>query len=165
MEWLPALIQSPWLACPHLPAQRRAELLELYPLVLVSFLVVTVAIRTLNEDVFRYIFCAPTMTAACDLHKEDIGTEFSLSPKFLSLLWLCMHAKSLQSCLILCDPMDCSPPGSPVLEISQAILEWVAVPSSKESSWPRGQTHLLCLPASAVFTTSATWEVFFCGYI
>ena len=74
------------------------------------------------------------MTAACDLHKEDIGTEFSLSPKFLSLLWLCMHAKSLQSCLILCDPMDCSPPGSPVLEISQAILEWVAVPSSKESS-------------------------------
>ena len=33
-----------------------------------------------------------------------------------------------QLCLILCDPMDCSPPGSSVLGISQAIiLEWVAI--------------------------------------
>ena len=35
-----------------------------------------------------------------------------------------------QSCLTLCNPMDCSPPGSSVHEIFQArILEWVAVPS------------------------------------
>ena len=26
--------------------------------------------------------------------------------------WTCMHAKLLRSCLTLCDPMDCSPPGS-----------------------------------------------------
>ena len=26
--------------------------------------------------------------------------------------WTCMHAKLLHSCLTLCDPMDCSPPGS-----------------------------------------------------
>ena len=33
-----------------------------------------------------------------------------------------------QSCLILCDPVDCSPPGSSVHEIFQAsILEWVAI--------------------------------------
>ena len=33
-----------------------------------------------------------------------------------------------QSCLTLCDPMDCSPPGSSVHGISQAkILEWVAI--------------------------------------
>ena len=39
-------------------------------------------------------------------------------------------AKSLQSCLTLCDPMDCSPPGSSVHGILQArILEWVAIPS------------------------------------
>ena len=44
-------------------------------------------------------------------------------------------AKSLQSCLILCNPMDCSPPGSSVQGILQArILEWVALPSSRESS-------------------------------
>ena len=42
-----------------------------------------------------------------------------------------MHAKSLQSCLLLCDPMDRSPPGSSVHGILQArILEWVALPST-----------------------------------
>ena len=36
----------------------------------------------------------------------------------------CMHAKSIQLCLTLCDPMDCSPPGSSVHGIPQArILE------------------------------------------
>ena len=37
-------------------------------------------------------------------------------------------AKSLQSCLTLCDPIDGSPPGSPVPGILQArALEWVAI--------------------------------------
>ena len=37
-------------------------------------------------------------------------------------------AKSLHSCLTLCDPIDSSPPGSPVPGILQArILEWVAI--------------------------------------
>ena len=37
-------------------------------------------------------------------------------------------AKSLQSCLTLCDPIDSSPPGSPVLGILQArTLEWIAI--------------------------------------
>ena len=45
-----------------------------------------------------------------------------------------MHA---QSCLILCDPMDCSPPVSSVHGILQArILEWVAIPFSTGSSNP-----------------------------
>ena len=40
-----------------------------------------------------------------------------------------MRAKSLQSCMTLCDPMDCSPLGSSVHGILQArILEWVATP-------------------------------------
>ena len=48
----------------------------------------------------------------------------------------CMHTKSLQSRLILCDPMDCSPPGSSVLGLLQArILEWAAMPSSRGSSY------------------------------
>ena len=41
-----------------------------------------------------------------------------------------MHfaAKSLQSCLTLCDPIDGSPPGSPIPGILQArTLEWVAI--------------------------------------
>ena len=40
-------------------------------------------------------------------------------------------AASLQSCPTLCDPIDGSPPGSPVPGILQArILEWVAIPFS-----------------------------------
>ena len=41
----------------------------------------------------------------------------------------CMHDKSLQSCLTLCNPNDCSLPGSSVLGILQErVLRWVAVP-------------------------------------
>ena len=44
-----------------------------------------------------------------------------------------MCAKLLQSCLTLCDPMDGSTPGSSVQGILQArILEWVAMPSSRD---------------------------------
>ena len=43
----------------------------------------------------------------------------------------------------LCDPMDCSPPGSSAHGILQArILEWAAMASSKGPSWPRGWTHI-----------------------
>ena len=48
---------------------------------------------------------------------------------------VCVCAQSLQSCLTLCDPVGCSPPGSSAHGIFQArILEWVAVPSSRDSS-------------------------------
>ena len=51
-----------------------------------------------------------------------------------------------QSCLTLCDPVDCSPPGSSVHGILQArILEWVALSSSRGSSWPRDQICISCL--------------------
>ena len=43
-----------------------------------------------------------------------------------------MHARSLQSCLTLCDPMDYSLPGSTIYGIFQArILEWVVISFSK----------------------------------
>ena len=58
----------------------------------------------------------------------------------------CIHAQSLQSCLTLCDPIDCSPPGSSVHAILQArMLEWVAMPSSRGSSQPRDQTCISCI--------------------
>ena len=45
-------------------------------------------------------------------------------------------AQSLQSCPILCDPIDGSPPGSPVPGILQArTLEWVAISFSDKESW------------------------------
>ena len=59
--------------------------------------------------------------------------------------WINYHvrAKTLQSCPTLCDPVDCSPPGSSVHGILKArILEWVAIPFSRGSSKPRNQTHV-----------------------
>ena len=49
----------------------------------------------------------------------------------------------------LCNPMDCSPPGSPVYGIIQArILQWVAKPSSRKSSPPRDLTCLSYISVS-----------------
>ena len=58
-----------------------------------------------------------------------------------------MSTACAQSCMTLCDPVDCSPPGFSVHGILQArVLEWVAIASSKGSSQPRGlNLHLLCL--------------------
>ena len=58
---------------------------------------------------------------------------------------LASGTKLLQSCPALCDPMDCSPPGSFVHGMLQArILKWVAMPSSRGSSQPRDPTHGSC---------------------
>ena len=58
-------------------------------------------------------------------------------------VWKC---QSLQLCLTLWDPLDYSPPGSSVHGILQArILEWVAMPFSRGSSWPRDQTQVSCI--------------------
>ena len=57
-----------------------------------------------------------------------------ISSASLFLSHACVHAESLQSCLTLCDSMDCRPPGSFVHGILQAgILGWAAVPTSPSS--------------------------------
>ena len=63
---------------------------------------------------------------------------------------MCVHAKSLESCPTLFDPMDCSPPGSSLHEILQArILEQVAVSFFRGSSQPWDQTHISCVSCIA----------------
>ena len=55
------------------------------------------------------------------------------------------ESEVVQSCPTLCDPMDCSLPGSSVHEILQArILEWIAISFSRESSRPRDRTWVFC---------------------
>ena len=55
-------------------------------------------------------------------------------------------------------PMDCRLPGSSVHEILQArILEWVAIPFSRGSSWPRDRAYISCIPGG-FFTIWATRE-------
>ena len=51
-----------------------------------------------------------------------------------------------QSCLTLCNPVDCSLPGSSIHGILQArILEWVAISFSRGSSRPRDRTRVSCI--------------------
>ena len=62
----------------------------------------------------------------------------------------------VQSYLTLCDPIDCSPPDSSVQGILQArILEWVVIPFSRGSSWPKEWTQVSCI-AGRFFTVRAT---------
>ena len=58
-----------------------------------------------------------------ELQTDSLLSELQGSP--LSLLAAAVAAKSLQSCLTLCDPIDGSPPGSPVPGILQARETWV----------------------------------------
>ena len=64
-------------------------------------------------------------------------------------------------CPALCDPIDCSPPGSSIRGISQArILEWVAIPFSRESSPPRDWNCISCVSCIGrhILYHCATWE-------
>ena len=70
--------------------------------------------------------CATPQTAA---HQAPLSLRFSrqgYTGVGCHFFLLCMHAKSLQSCLTLCNPIDGSPPRSPIPGILQArTLEWV----------------------------------------
>jgi len=73
-------------------------------------------------------------------------------------IWLWKESESVMSCPTLCNPMDCSLPGSSVHRILQArILEWFAVPFSRASSWPRDWTQVSCI-AGRFYTVWAIWE-------
>ena len=59
---------------------------------------------------------------------------------------------------LFCGPLDCSPPGSSIHGVLQArILEWVAIPFSRRSSWLRDQTQV-SRTAGGFFTIWATTE-------
>ena len=67
-----------------------------------------------------------------------------------------------QLCLTCRDPMDCSPPGSSAHGILQARTpEWVAIPFSRGSSWPRDGTWVSRI-VGRFFTVWATREAPFC---
>ena len=77
-------------------------------------------------------------------------------------VWVVCACLCTQLHQTLCDPMDCSPPGSSVCGISQErILEWVAVSYSKGSSQPRDQIGIPCISCIGrlILYHCATWEV------
>ena len=73
-------------------------------------------------------------------------TSFSPLVRFTQLFCVGVSAKSLQSCLTFCNPVDCSLQVSSVRQVLQArILEWVAISSSTGSSQPRNRTCISCI--------------------
>ena len=87
----------------------------------------------------------------------------------------CMKVKSesevAQSCLTLCDPIDGSPPGSPVPGILQArTLEWVAISFSKAWKWKMkvkllSRVWLLATPWTAAYQGSSVHGIFQAGVL
>ena len=100
------------------------------------------------------LFCITMMT-------DDI--------KYLLMCWFALHisyfivkvkskSEVAQSCPTLCDPMDCSLPGSSVHGIFQAGTQvWVTISFSRGSSQPRDRTQVSCL-VGRHFTIWATRE-------
>ena len=91
---------------------------------------------------------------------KSISPSPSLNQDYMVLLELpvCVRA---QSHLTLCDPMDCSLPGTSVPGIFQArILEWVAISFSRASFWPRDGIHLSCIGRQILYCW-ATREALF----
>ena len=67
--------------------------------------------------------------------EESIKDDFRVITGDTNIAAAPAAARSLQSCPTLCDPIDGSPPGSPVPGILQArILEWVAISSPMRES-------------------------------
>ena len=67
--------------------------------------------------------------------------HIGISITMYECVYIYVRVKVLVTQLCLCDPMDCSPPGSSICGILQAgILEWIAMPFSKGCSQPRDQT-------------------------
>ena len=94
--------------------------------------------------------------------KEKIHTQTHIYTHMYNKSLCCIPdtpaaAKSLQSCPTLCDPIDSSPPGSPVRGIPQArTLEWVAISFSNAWRWKvkvKSLSHvqLLATPWTATY--------------
>ena len=76
----------------------------------------------------------------CPLENEWIKMWYTYTMEYLLLFLVSKF------CLTLCNPMDCSPPGSSAYGISQArIQQWVAISFSRRSSQPRDQTRDSCI--------------------
>ena len=95
------------------------------------------------ETVTDFIFLGSKITVDGDCSHE-IKRCLLLGRK--AMINLESESEVAQSCLTVCDPVDCSLPGSSVHGVLQArILEWVAFSFSRGSSRPRDQTHVSCL--------------------
>jgi len=126
-----------------------------------------VGLRNCSEEVrekpgFVGVFFWGKARGVVEHEKNTVNHEKQTSETNDFCSFLCVHMCSVAHLwLILCDCMDCSLPGSSVYELFQArILEWVAISSSRGSSWPRDRTSSSCVSCIGrwILQHSATWE-------
>ena len=104
-----------------------------------------------EPSVFLNTSCGYTSILVCRLEKKKQQQLEESSHSFLTsgVMAIIYGEKSVlvtTSCLTLCNPMDCSLSDSSVHEILRAkILEWVDIPFSRRSSWPRDWTQASCI--------------------
>ena len=97
--------------------------------------------KSINSSTLSLLH-SPTLTSIRD-HRKNHSLDYRLGTNHMPLSPVAAAAaaaKSLQSCRILCDPIDGSPPGAPVPGILQArTLEWVSIchqlPAIYPSCW------------------------------
>ena len=100
-----------------------------------------------SSNSFKYTFMLGQhfrfqLLPACDPYLACEMTQKSTAIPFSSI----SCSLVTKSCPTLCDPMDCSLPGSSVRGIFHArILEWVAISFSRVSSWLRDGTQVSCI--------------------
>ena len=118
------------------------------------------------EAFIQFSSSCPSLTLAPKvhhLHQPHMSTgllPYGTQTDLCLCAWVCVCSVTLV-CVWLCDPMDCSLPGSSVHGITQTrILEWVAISSSRESSQPRDRTciSLISCITGGFFTHWSTWE-------
>ena len=100
--------------------------------------------QNIEKNGWNWIYCKSiiyTIILYYKVFSKERLTEHLLLARIVrefidELEWKTAAAKSLQSCPTLCDPIDASPPGTPVPGILQArTLEWVAIPFSNAWKW------------------------------
>ena len=137
------------LLCPPLSPLELLKLMSIQPMRLSDHLILCRPLLFL-PSVFPSIRVFSNELALCWLRSKENRWKIKWRP------WLLLEVA--QSCLTLCNPMDCSLPGFSIHGIFQArVLEWVATPFSWGSSQPRDQTRVSCTIGRR-FTLWATRE-------
>ena len=100
----------------------------------------------------------------CNIGLPFVVYLLEIAKKWVKLLCIacCCYRLVAKSCLIHCNPMGCSLPGSSIHGISQTrILQWVAISFTRGSSWPRDQTCISCI-AGGFFTIEPPGKPIYC---
>ena len=97
---------------------------------------------------------------------EWIAMPFSKGSSWSRGVIMCeSESEVAQSCLILCNPMDCRLPCPSVCGIFQArVLELVAISFSRGSSWPRDRTRVSCNCRQMLYRLSHPGKLIMCIY-